>query len=112
VATPYQIETGRLLLPHLVRAAQRRETPTYGQLAHAIGWHHRSILHVLGHIRHDICSKKGVPMITAIVVNGKTGPPGDQWLPGGTKGLTKEEEEQLFEAHRDTVFAYPRWDVH
>jgi hypothetical protein len=50
-------------------------------------------------------------MITAIVVNGETGLPGDKFLPEGTEGLSAEEEyEKAFEAHRDEVFAYQGWD--
>jgi hypothetical protein len=49
-------------------------------------------------------------MITAIVVNGDTGLPGDKFLPEGTEDLSEEEYEQAFETHRDEVFAYERWD--
>ena len=49
-------------------------------------------------------------MITAIVVNGDTGLPGDKFLPEGTEGLSEEEYEKAFEAHRDEVFAYQGWD--
>ena len=110
MATQYQIETATLILPHLVRAAQRRETPTYGQLGHLIDRHHRTIPSVLGHIRDDICRANDLPMITAIVVNGDTGLPGESFLPGGTEGLTEVEYERAFEAHRDKVFAYRGWD--
>jgi hypothetical protein len=49
-------------------------------------------------------------MITAIVVNVDTGLPGDKLLPEGTKGLSEEEYEKAFEAHRDEAFAYQGWD--
>ncbi len=106
----YQLETAPLLLPHLVRAAQRRETPTYGELGKAIGRHHRPIRHVLGYIRDDIVLPRGLPMITAIVVNDNTRLPGDKFLPEGTEDLTEEEYKHEFEVHRDRVFDYGGWD--
>ena len=110
MATKFQIETARLLLPHLARGAQRRETPTYGQLGDAIGIHHRPIPDVLGYIRDKICRPRGLPLITSIVENQGTGLPGGRFLPEGTEDLTKEEYRQKFEEHRDRVFAYEGWE--
>jgi hypothetical protein len=97
-------------LTHLVRAAQRRETPTYGQLGDAIGRHHRTIPDVLGYIRDDICHPRNLPLINAIVINARTKLPGDAFLPEGTEDLTKDQYKLAFEAHRDEVFAHTGWN--
>ena len=110
MATAYQIQTARLALRHLVRAAQRRETLTYKGLGDEIGEHHRPLPRVLGHIRDDICRKKGFPIITALVVRDDTRLPGDEFLPEGSRGLTDAEFKRKFEEHRDAVFACERWD--
>ena len=110
MVTRYQAETALLILPYLVRAAQRRETLTYGQLGDSIGRHHRTIPNVLGYIRDDICRPRGIPLINAIVVNADTKLPGEAFLPEGTQGFTKEEYKQAFEAHRDRVFTYTGWN--
>jgi hypothetical protein len=108
--TAYQIETTRLLLPHLIRAAKRRETPTYGQLGNAIDRHHRTIPDVLGYIRDEICQPRDLPLINAIVVNKNSRLPGESFLPEGTSNLTPQQYRQRFQDLRDEVFAYAGWD--
>lgn len=98
-------------LPHLVYYAQIRETLTYEKLGNLIGRHPRFALsHILGYIRDKICIPKGLPLINAIVVRKYKGLPGVGFLPGGTKGLSKEEYRQKFEELRDEVFNCDRWD--
>lgn len=110
MTTELMKDYGDRLLPYLIQAAQRRETPTYGELAEKIEIHHRTMNRVLEYIRDDICMPRGLPMLTAIVINQGTGLPGDNWLPQGTTTLSDEEYRQQFEQFRDRVFAYKGWD--
>jgi hypothetical protein len=100
---------GSKLLPHLIYAAQKRETPTYGQVAGKIGCHHRVLNQVLGYIRDEITIPRNLPMINAIVINTGTHLPGESWLPEGTSHLSKDEYTREFAKFRDQVFAYQGW---
>lgn len=111
MTTDLTIDYGEKLLPHLVHAARIRKTLTYGELAAKIGVHHRALRYPLGYVRDDICIKRGLPLITCIVVNDGTHLPGREWLPEGTSHLTDEEYKKAFEKFRDQVFAYKGWDA-
>jgi len=110
MATDYTINNARLALPHLVYHAQMHETITYGEISRKINRHWRAARYFLGFIRDNICFKKGLPYISAIVVNAGTRMPGKGFLPKGTEGLSKEEYRQRFEKERDKVFACNKWD--
>src|ERR1039457_3832142 len=98
-------------LPHLVYAAQTRTTFTYEQLAKKIhSPHHRPVSGYIGHIRDEICLPRNLPLLSCLVVNKRTGLPGDNFLPGGSKAVTKEERQHEFEKYRDDVFKYEGWD--
>lgn len=110
MTTEYIKENSYELLPHLVLAAQLRETPTYKELGEKLDIHWRLVPHCLGFIRDDICLPRGLPLINAIVINGSTGLPGDSFLPEGSDHLTDEEYLAAFELHRDQVFTFSGWD--
>lgn len=112
MATELTIERAYLALPHLVRCAKQRKTVTYGELARKIGLnHHRPINGPLYYIRDEICSPRGVPLLTAIVVRQDTHLPGDSWLPEGTGHLTPDQYQQEYQRYRNKVFAYDAWDA-
>lgn len=110
MATERTITIGRLALPYLVACAQKRETITYGKLAKLVGSHHRAIRYAIGYIRDEICRARGLPMLTAIVVNQDSHEPGDNFLPEGTAHLSPAEYTHRFEQLRDDVFACQDWD--
>jgi hypothetical protein len=110
LATPFVRETARLALPHLVRAAQRRVTLTYEDLGSRIGRHHRTLNRPLGHIAHDFCRSRNLPLLTAVVVRKDTGLPGDAFLPDGRGNMSDEEYSRRVEKHLDEVFACRGWD--
>lgn len=110
MTTDRTIELAEKLLPHLVKAANQRQTPTYKELADKIGVHHRYMRYILGYIRDEICLARGLPLLTCIVVNDSTKLPGDDWLPEGTTHLSKEEYRQKFELFRDQVFSFKGWN--
>lgn len=101
---------GLLALPHLVDAAKRRELITYKQLASKVGCHHRALSYPLGYIRDDICRVRGLPMLTAIVINQGLKHPGDSWLPEGAHQLPPSQNRLRFEAECERVFACQEWD--
>lgn len=111
MATKNIIEKSKLALPHLVYYGQIRKTLYYSELGTKIGAHPNfGVPRILGYLRDEICAKKGYPFISAIVVNKKTEMPGDNFLPGGTKHLSKEEKKEIFEKIRDEVLAFDAWD--
>lgn len=110
MATTYTIENAYRALPYLVHAAQQRATLTYKELAAKIGRHHRSMPHVLGYIRDEVCTPRNLPLINAIVVNTTTRLPGESFLAEGTAGLSAEAYRATFEAVRDQVFACTAWN--
>ncbi len=65
---------------------------------------------MLGYIRDEICIKRGLPMISAIVVRTDTQLPGEDFLPEGASNLSRKEFKKKFEEHRDKVFTYTEWD--
>lgn len=104
-------EKSRMALPLLIYKGQKRETLTYLELGKKIGANHRKgVSSVLGYLRDKICAERDYPFISAIVVNKKTGMPGDNFLPGGTKHLSKEEKKEIFEKIRDEILVFNKWD--
>ncbi len=99
-----------LILPHLVKAAQLRDTITYKQLGTKVGLFWRQVGTVLGYIRDRICAPRKLPKINAIVINEAKKLPGEGFLEGGRAGLTDEEYRQQYERLRNDVFRYSHWD--
>ena len=66
---------------------------------------------MLGYTRDQICAARGLPFISAIVVNNDTQLPGPGWLPGGTEHLSPDEYKREYEKVRDEVFACDAWDA-
>lgn len=110
MATAKIEEYGSQILPDLILAAQRRETITYGALTEIVGIYGPLMNRTLAYIRDELCSARGLPLLTAIVVNKRTGRPGDRFLPEGTDQLTNEQYQIAFEEHRDRVFSYQGWN--
>jgi putative restriction endonuclease len=66
--------------PVLTSAAAARRTITYGELAKAIGIHHRPLRHVLGLVQGH-CLDEGLPPLTILVVRRSgNGEPGDGFI--------------------------------
>lgn len=73
------VERAFRLWPFLVDAATRKSTVTYGDAAEFLAIHHRPIRYVLGPIQSH-CLEYGLPPITSLVVNAKTGMQGTGYL--------------------------------
>lgn len=65
---------------------------TYGNLAKAIGIHHRAIRHVLGLIQ-DYCMQNHLPPLTILVVNKQTNEPGTGFIAGSHDNLAEGRDE-------------------
>ena len=80
----------------LIGKAHNRQTMTYEQLAELLGYGGAGTMaQLLGHVYH-FCSQNELPPLTALVVNKKTGLPG--------QGLPATD----LHAQRELVFRY-RW---
>ncbi|MBI2373849.1 MAG: hypothetical protein HYV07_07620 [Deltaproteobacteria bacterium] len=78
----------------LLARAELRRTITYGDVARILGYDGAGVLaHILGHIMYH-CQRNKLPPLTVLVVNQKTGLPGD--------GLVAED----IHAQREAVFGY------
>ncbi|HHV24452.1 MAG TPA: hypothetical protein GXX65_07950 [Methanosarcina sp.] len=104
------IENANLALPYIVHSAKMKETLTYKELAEKIHSHPRALSYTLGYIRDEICRKRGLPMLSVIVVNKETRLLGRDFLPEGTESMSKEEYINKFIELRDEVFKYSKWD--
>lgn len=84
----------------LAGAARERKTLTYIQIAHAIGYKGAGVLgRPLGHIAYW-CLENGLPPLTVLAVNEKTGLPGDEYIGPGD-----------LHADRERVFAFDWVDL-
>ncbi len=110
MTTQKMIDRAYLALPYLVHFANRNREVTYGELSGLIGVHWRSATHWLGYIRDEICVPRGLPLLTAIVVNKHTRLPGSDWLPEGTEDLSPDEYRRKYLVYRDQVYRYGGWD--
>ena len=63
----------------LVQVARERRLTTYGEVAHAVGTHHRVVPKVLEIVR-DLCIRREWPPLTALVVRADQGRPGEAFL--------------------------------
>ena len=80
----------------LISKAHNRQTITYGILADLLGFERADVLaYKLGHIMH-FCKQNNLPHLTILVVNKKTGKPGD--------GFTEIVEDLNVE--RENVFKH------
>ena len=71
----------------LVKAARQMRTVTYPELAKSAGLAESGVGmgYPLGYIRDAVCRPRGLPWLTVIAVSGKTGRPGDSFLPTGAE---------------------------
>ena len=106
-------ERSRAILPILVRQAMARQKIKYKDLGEELGLHHRPLRFPLGCIG-DILSEMSeqwpeeIPQIQGLVVNQKTGLPGDN-VHFLRHRPDPREKEAIVEAVLGKVFSYPRW---
>lgn len=82
--SPEDLDKTRMAFDHLRKCAQEGRTVTYGEIGGKIGEAGRSVSDpYLNHIRDEICIPRGLPWISALGVNKRTGFPGQRWFPVG-----------------------------
>ena len=106
-------ERARAVLPILVRQAMACQTIPYGDLGEELGLHHRTLSHPLGCIREVLSEMstqwaEEIPQIQGIVVNRRTGLPGESvyFL---RHNPDPRQREEIVEEVLGQVFSYPRW---
>lgn len=100
-----------VILPHLIRYAQLRKTVTYKTIAEIINVNpHTELPGILGYIRDTFCDPGGFPRINAIVINARTGKPGDGFIPEGAGHLSDDLKQQKYEQFRDEAFLFENWN--
>lgn len=86
-----QVERASRAWPILISVAKSRSTITYGELAAALGIHHRPVRYVLGVIQ-DYCLAEGLPPLTILVVN-QSGEPGPGFIAHSFENLNSGYDE-------------------
>ncbi len=94
-----QYERAARAWPLLIKSAQKRQIITYGQLAAQMDLHPRVCRFFLGIIQ-DYCKENNIPPLQSLVVNQRTGVPGDGYRATGRVNMGSVYEN---------VFAYP-WE--
>jgi putative restriction endonuclease len=94
-----QYERAARAWPLLIKSAQKRQIMTYGQLAAQMDLHPRVCRFFLGIIQ-DYCKENNIPPLQSLVVNQRTGVPGDGYRATGRDNMGSVNEK---------VFAYP-WE--
>ena len=74
-----QTERAYRAWPVLVDRASKKKTITYGELAKALGIHHRAVRYVLGVIQ-QYCLDERLPPLTILIVNRSEGTPGEGFI--------------------------------
>lgn len=92
-----QYERAAQAWPFLIKSAQKRQIITYGQLAAQMDLHPSVCRFFLGIIQ-DYCKENNIPPLQALVVNQRTGVPGD-----GYRATGRVNMDSVYE----NVFAYP-----
>ena len=102
-----------VILPILVRQAMASQTITYGDLGEELDLHHRALKHPLGCIGEILCElskrwNEKIPPIQGLVINQKTGLPGDN-VNFLRHKPDPREKEAIVKAVLGKVFSYPKW---
>jgi len=83
-------------------------TVTYGEVGKATGMLPHGLGLQLGYIRDHVCRERGLPWLTALVVNQETHRPGESFLPVGHT-IPERDQERLWRGMVLQVFAFD-WD--
>ena len=96
-------KTGEVL-DFLKSCADDMRTVTYGEVAEKTGLAAPGLTHQLAYIRDEICRRRGLPWLSAIVVNTQTRRPGHAFLPGDIS--FGDDGDRLWRGMVVHVFAY------
>jgi hypothetical protein len=96
----------REVFEHLKICASQMRTVTYKEIADEFHLAKPGVGRPLGYIRDTICRARGLPWLSAIVVNRHTDRPGRSFIPEGTTVLSEVDKELLWRGMVLQVFAY------
>lgn len=95
----------REVFEYLKGCASQMRTVTYKEIAEEVNLAKPGVGRPLGYIRDDICRSRGLPWLSAIVVNTHTDRPGRSFMPEGIS-LTDIDKELLWRGMVIQVFAF------
>jgi hypothetical protein len=111
MAFPSHIQLAIRMLPHLIEKAKAGERTSYEELGEAIRTPTRLFSKPLAFIRDDICTRHGLPPLTAIVENKASDKPNNSFAPKDLANLNKADYDKLKKKTLEQVFSYPKWDM-
>ncbi|MFI5385912.1 MAG: hypothetical protein ACHQ50_07305 [Fimbriimonadales bacterium] len=111
MAFPPHIQLAITMLPHLVERAKAGKRTTYDEMGEAMRTQTRLFSKSLAFIRDDICTRHGLPPLTAIVENKGSDKPINSFAPGELDKLSKADYEKLRQKTLKAVYGYPKWDM-
>ena len=94
----------REVFDYLKRCADDMRTVTYGEVAEQTALAAPGLTKQLAYIRDEICRERGLPWLSAIVVNTSTRRPGSAFLPEGVS--FGDEGDRLWRGMVIHVFAF------
>lgn len=97
--TPNHRRRARKVWPLLVKIARKKRRTTYGEIAGAIGLHHRSARWFLGVIQTE-CQRLALPPLQSLVVNKKSLRPGKGYTATPNVGSAYEEAVECVHSYR------------
>ena len=95
----------REVFEYLKACASQMRTVTYKEIADEVNLAKPGVGRPLGYIRDEICRARGLPWLSAIVVNLHTDRPGRSFMPEGMN-LTDIDKELLWRGMVLQVFAF------
>jgi hypothetical protein len=98
----------REVFEYLKGCADEMRTVTYKEVADETDLAPVGLGHQLGYIRDEICRKRGLPWLSAIVVSSETRKPGSGFVPGDVS--FGDEGNRLWRGMVLHVFAFD-WDA-
>jgi alkylated DNA nucleotide flippase Atl1 len=89
--------------------ARKMRTVTYGEIAQALKMGRgQAVRYALGYIRDEVCERRHLPWLNAIVVNGREWYPGDSFLPAKVR-FNSSNKHLLWRGVVVQVFTF-NWD--
>lgn len=96
---------------YLKQRALEMRTVTYGEVSQATGLAAAGVGRQLGYIHDEICRRRGIPWLNALVVNASTRRPGENFLPEQLNEPTTRDSELFWRCMVLQVYASDWRDV-
>ena len=105
----------RAILHKLIEVAKAHTVITYGELRDTqdVGGHCLGLRYYLAKIGHQ-CKEKGLPLLPALVVNNKTGQPGEGVFIefySHFQSSSTDEKQRIIQSEQERVYAQENWSA-